>query len=110
MTGRAPERGDASTLTAIACLCTGLACFAGQDAIVKALVGSYPVTEILMLRSMTAASLLGLFIALRYGRQGFVTARWRLHAARATLILVTFLTFYTAVSAVPLAEVGCRLG
>ena len=107
-TGTDPDKGH--VLAGIGCLCLGLMFFAGQDAILKLLVGDFSVAQLLMMRSLTAAPLLAAYLLWRWGRWGFVTPRPGLHAVRCSCILVAFLCFYTAVSRVPLADVVALFG
>ena len=89
----------------IACLCAGLMFFAVQDAVIKTLIDDYSVLHLLLMRSIASAPLLGIFLYWRYGRSGFATTRPLLHLARACLTVFAFLSYYIAVSAIPLVSV-----
>lgn len=89
----------------IAFLCAGLLFFAIQDAIVKGLVDAYSVPQLLMMRSLTAVPLLALLVFYVSGLAGFRSAKLPLHLVRAALVIIAFMSYYTAVAAIPLVDV-----
>ncbi len=89
-------------LRGIACLTLGVSVFVAQDVIIKLLSGSYPLHEMLFIRSITGLPCI-LAIALWRGDP----AAFRLHGAavvRAVLHFVSFTCYYLALAALPLAE------
>lgn len=97
-------------LAGITCLCVGVFCFAVQDALVKQLLSTYAVLQILLIRSLVAGVVLGLFILSSRGLPGFRTAHPRLHALRCAFVFFAFTSFYTAVGELPLADVVALFG
>ncbi|MBT6276723.1 MAG: DMT family transporter [Chromatiales bacterium] len=100
-----PGPAEDRAVAGIACLCIGLFFFACQDAVVKGLADRYSVTQILLMRSSTAAPLLAAFVIWRYGFAGFRSPNAKLHAVRCSLVLVAFLAYYVAVSSMALVDV-----
>lgn len=91
-------------LQGIALVTIGIGLFSVQDVIIKQISGSYPVQELVFLRSVVA---LGLLLALLYWRQGLGTlrtARWGRHCARGLVLCASYITYYLAIAALPLAE------
>lgn len=100
----ASARGHA-TLAGIGLMVTGISLFALNDALGKWLVATYPVAELLMVRSAAALILLAPFIW-RAGITPFVSApRPRLQFARVALSSVEVAMFFLAVAYLPLADV-----
>ena len=100
----ASARGHA-TLAGIGLMVTGISLFALNDALGKWLVATYPVAELLMVRSAAALILLAPFIW-RAGIAPFVSApRPRLQFARVALSSVEVAMFFLAVAYLPLADV-----
>jgi S-adenosylmethionine uptake transporter len=92
------------TLTGIALALCGWAAFSAQDAIVKWLVVKLPVAEVLFTRSVTVV-----VIASLAARRADLTAMMRGRnliaiGARAALILIAWLCYYTASRSLQLAE------
>ena len=81
----------------------GVSAFSVQDVIVKALSGTYPVHQIVVLRSLVALPvLLGVTLAesggtLRIHRIG-------LHLVRGLLLYVSYTTYYLALARLPIAD------
>ena len=100
----ASARGHA-TLAGIGLMLTGISLFALNDALGKWLVATYPVAELLMIRSAAALILLAPFIW-RAGIAPFASApRPRLQLARVALSSVEVAMFFLAVAYLPLADV-----
>ena len=97
-------------LAGILSLCFGLMFFSFQDATFKFLSGEYSVLQLLTFRSITSAPLLAAFIYWRMGINGFRTDHSWLHAGRCTLLLLAFLSFYSALAVLPLADVVALFG
>lgn len=88
----------------IAYLCLGILIFSLQDAIIKAVSGSYPLTQVVATRGVVAIPLLLAFVHVESGL-GSIFARnvWPL-AGRALLLLVAYTSYYMAFPALPLAD------
>ncbi|MEM7403801.1 MAG: DMT family transporter [Pseudomonadota bacterium] len=86
-------------------LCCGLLFFAVQDAIVKGLVDDYSVPQLLMMRSLVAAPLLAIMVFYSGGLAGFRSPQLTLHLIRAALVIIAFMSYYTAVAAIALVDV-----
>lgn len=97
-------------LAGITCLCVGVFCFAVQDALVKQLLSTYAVLQILLVRSLVSGAVLGVFILCSRGLSGLRTAHPRLHALRCAFVFFAFTSFYTAVGELPLADVVALFG
>ena len=82
----------------------GYAVFSFQDAILKKLVQDFAVMQILFIRSI----LVMLLLSLVFGRGAWLgmarTTAWKALLARAGLILVAWLAYYTAARDLPLAQ------
>ncbi len=103
--GAAPAGTRPAVLDGIALAACGYALFALQDALVKWLVATYPVHEILFLRSLV---IVGLSLALGRGAalRSLAGSRNKLPlAARGGLILVAWTLFYSAAARMGLAEI-----
>ncbi|MDF3413523.1 DMT family transporter [Sulfitobacter sp. M57] len=87
----------------IFCMLGGMLCISVNDMLVKSLSGSYPLHELIMLRSVVA---IGFTVALLMAEGGFRllnTGRWALHATRALFILIANTSLYAAIASLPLA-------
>jgi drug/metabolite transporter (DMT)-like permease len=96
---------DSRPVAGIVSLTVGLMFFAVQDGMVKTLIGDYSVLQILAMRSVTAVPLLLIIVMWGRGLSGLRTANPRLHLARAAFIICAFLSYYLAVSRLPLVDV-----
>jgi drug/metabolite transporter (DMT)-like permease len=81
----------------------GVSVFSVQDAIVKGLSGTYPVHEIVVLRSFVALPIL-LLAALAEERGKLRIHRPGLHLLRSLLLYVSYTTYYLALAHLPIAE------
>lgn len=79
--------------------------FSVQDALVKWLATDYMLFQLLFVRSTVAIPLLYCVLRFRYGRRAFHTSRPQDHAIRATINFAAFLSYYFAISRMPLADV-----
>ncbi|TGD42502.1 DMT family transporter [Pseudotabrizicola sediminis] len=87
----------------ILCLCAGLGLFSVQDLILKLLSGSYPLSQAMVFRSLTALPLL-LLLAHRDGGLGTLfTPGTRAMIARGLVMFVAYAAYYLALPALPLA-------
>jgi drug/metabolite transporter (DMT)-like permease len=101
LTQSAPARQD--TALGILCLVAGIGLFAIQDLILKLLSGSYPLSEAMVLRGLTAMPLLAL-LAMRDGGLGtlFTAATGRM-IARGGAMFLAYAAYYLALPALPIA-------
>ncbi|MEJ1934574.1 hypothetical protein WDZ92_30620, partial [Nostoc sp. NIES-2111] len=91
-------------LRSIALATMGYACFAAQDAIVKWLVAHLPVWQVLFSRSLVILALLALTDRTGAYRAAVASRSKGALAGRAVLILVAWLSYYTASRSLGLAE------
>ena len=75
-----------------------------QDALVKWLASDFWLLQLLFVRSIVIVIGAGLFISLKQGLEGFKTARPRDHALRTVFNFFAFLSYYLAVTKMPLAN------
>lgn len=87
----------------VLCLCTGVATFSLQDIVIKMTSGSYPVHQVMVIRSLVAAPLLLFLIHMEVGIRSLVTPRARLLALRGATLIVSYGAYYLAFPAMPLA-------
>lgn len=91
------------TALGILCLCAGIGLFSIQDMILKLLSGSYPLSQAMMLRGLTAAPLLAL-LALRDGGLGtLLTPGTKAMIWRGFVMFLAYGTYYLALPALPIA-------
>ncbi len=82
----------------------GMSLFSIQDVIVKLISGDYPIHQIVALRSMISLLLL-LGAAYRYGSWTQLrSTRLGTHLVRGLLMLLSYLAYYLAIAALPLAD------
>jgi len=93
------------TLHGIGCIILGMCLFAGQDAMMKSLLGAYPLWALMFARSLVAVAVLVPLIAILGGPHRLRTPNWRLHLLRATMFSIGFSLFYAAFPFMGLAEV-----
>lgn len=89
---------------AVLSLSAGVAIFSLQDVAVKWLSDGYAVTEIVFIRSLVGAPLLLLMVLLGRTPPTLRTRRPLLHFVRAALMFISYVSFYMALTALPLAE------
>ena len=82
----------------------GISIFSIQDVIIKSISGSYPVHEIVFVRSVVALAPLLLIAHFDGGLSGLRTRRPLAHLLRACAMLASYTTFYLAIVALPLAS------
>lgn len=91
------------TLHGIGCILLGMCLFAGQDAMMKSLLGAYPLWVLMFARScVTVVVLVPLIMILGHR---LISRNWRLHLLRSALFSVGFSLFYAAFPFMGLAEV-----
>jgi len=93
------------TLHGIGCVLLGMTLFAGQDAMMKSLLGAYPLWILMFARSCVAVAVLVPLILALGGPHRLTTPHWRLHLLRASLFSIGFALFYAAFPFMGLAEV-----
>lgn len=89
---------------AIALCLASMSIFSVQDALVKWLSTDYWLIQLLFVRSIVVVIGSGLFIATTQGKSGFQTNRPGAHALRTMFNFCAFLTYYLAVTQMPLAN------
>jgi drug/metabolite transporter (DMT)-like permease len=82
----------------------GFLSLAFGDPVVKSMAGQWPAPAVAALRYAFGALGLTLYVALRYGRDGFVVPRPWLHVGRGSAVAVATLGFFLGVMAMPLAD------
>ena len=83
----------------------GMVFFAGQDAMMKSLLQSYPLWMLLFVRSLVCLLVLVPLILFLGAPHRLITPLWRLHLLRAFLFATGFSLFYVAFPFMGLAEV-----
>ena len=91
-------------LLGIACLCIGVAIFSLQDALIKAISGTYPVTEALAIRALVAMPILLAVVAYEAGLGALVSKRMGFLTARAAILFASYTAYYLAIAALPMAD------
>ena len=75
-----------------------------QDAIVKAMSGTYPVYETMLIRGLTSLPILGVWLAYTHGLQALVTPLWPRVLLRALILCSAYLAFILSIAAMPMAN------
>lgn len=107
MTALTPDTALAPSRAAhgIGCVLFGMCLFAGQDALMKSLLLTYPIWMLMFVRSCATILVLVPLILALGGPHRLSSPLWRLHLLRAALFAVGFSLFYTAFPFMGLAEV-----
>jgi drug/metabolite transporter (DMT)-like permease len=92
------------TARGILCLCLGVLVFSLQDAIIKQVSGAYALTEVLAIRSLVGVPVLLALVQREVGWRGLWTPRWGLLAVRSVVVFVSYMAYYMAFPALPLAD------
>ena len=93
-----------ANVAGLLCLCAGIAIFSVQDLILKLLSSDYPLSEAMVLRSLTAIPfMLGIVAWYDGGLSGLVSQRWGAMLARGLLNFVAYTSYYLALAALPIA-------
>lgn len=90
------------TIRGVTFLCAGLFVFSFQDIIIKLLSTSFPVHEIVFIRGLIATPLIFLYVHFDSGFGTLFTRRPWLHIVRALAMFMSYMSYYLALSAVPL--------
>ena len=96
-------------VSAIAFMIGGLALLTLNDAVAKWLSTSYPIGEIIALRSLWAVVILGAILWLRGGPSAFKPTRFRNQFMRGGCFIASSFLIITALSLLPLADVTAIL-
>jgi drug/metabolite transporter (DMT)-like permease len=75
-----------------------------QDAIIKAMSGTYPVYETMLIRGFTSLPILGVWLAHTHGLQSLMTPLWPRVLIRALILCTAYLAFILAIAAMPIAN------
>ncbi len=78
--------------------------FSLQDALVKWLSSDYALLQLLLVRSSIMVPTFALICLARWGRRGLVTHRPGAHLVRAAINLTAFLSYYCAITRMPLVD------
>jgi len=92
-------------LQGIGFIVVGASVFPIQDVLIKGLSGSYPVLQIVFVRSLVSLTLFAFLIWREHDSATFPIQRPWLHGIRGLLGLLSFTTYYMAIAALPLATV-----
>ena len=87
---------------ALALLAIGLA--STQDAIVKAMSGTYPVYETMLIRGFTSLPILAVWLTHVHGLGALLTPLWPRVLLRALILCSAYLAFILAIAAMPIAN------
>lgn len=98
-----PSPGDNKARAAVlVLLAIGLA--STQDAIIKAMSGTYPVYETMLIRGLTSLPILGVWLACTHGLRTLLTPLWLRILIRALILCTAYLAFILAIAAMPIAN------
>jgi drug/metabolite transporter (DMT)-like permease len=101
MPGHSP--GDNKARAAVlVLLAIGLA--STQDAIIKAMSGTYPVYETMLIRGFTSMPILGVWLAYTHGIRSMITPLWPRMLVRALILCSAYLAFILSIAAMPMAN------
>lgn len=98
---QAPRRRESTR--GIILLCLGIAIFALQDVILKWLAGDYPLSQVMLTRSVTAVPIMLVFVHLDGGLRTLFTPGTRAMIGRGLIMFVAYFAYYIALPALPLA-------
>jgi drug/metabolite transporter (DMT)-like permease len=88
----------------IAYLCLGILVFSVQDAVIKAVSGDYPLTQVMAIRCVVSAPILLVMVHLEVGLSQLASREFLPLVGRGALLLVAYTTYYMAFPALPLAD------
>lgn len=90
-------------LLGIAAMCAGVFAFTIQDLIIKAVSGSYPVHEIVFLRTAVVLPIILMVAHFEHGLAKLRTRRFGAHLTRSVIMFTAYTTYYLGIAALPLA-------
>ena len=96
--------GTDRTLLGISCLVVGMATGSLMDALVKSISDTYPLHEIVLVRSVVAIALTLIFVYFEGGFGILKTKRPFIHLLRGILIVIANMSFYMGITIMPIAE------
>src|SRR3546814_9216626 len=99
--GAETHRNRAGLLLALG----GFITLSAGDGIVKSTAGEWPGPAVAALRYVFGAAALGVLLAIRHGRAGFVVPRMGIQFGRGASVAMATLCFYVGVQLMPLADV-----
>jgi drug/metabolite transporter (DMT)-like permease len=85
-------------------LCLGILVFSLQDAIIKAVSGAYPLTQVVSIRCLVSAPILLTFVHFESGLKSLAARDMGSLMGRSFLMLMAYTTYYMAFPALPLAD------
>lgn len=88
----------------IAYLCLGVLVFSLQDAIIKAVSGDYPLTQVMATRCIVSAPILLAMVHFESGIPSILSKDFLPLTGRAVLLLLAYTSYYMAFPALPLAD------
>ena len=92
------------TLLGVVYLCLGVFVFSVQDAIVKAVSGNYPLTEVVTIRSLVSMPILLAMVHHEAGLGAIFSKNLKALVYRALIMLFAYTTYYMAFPALKLAD------
>jgi drug/metabolite transporter (DMT)-like permease len=100
---RSYSSGDNKARAAgFALLAVGLA--STQDAVVKAMSGTYPVYETMIIRACVALPILGIWLTLALGLRALASPLWPRILLRALILCSAYLSYILSMAAMPMAN------
>lgn len=93
-----------SAVRGIACLCLGVFVFSLQDAVIKQVSGAYPLTQVVVIRSLVAIPILLALVQMDVGWRAIISPDFWPLTARAAIMFVSYTAYYLAFPALPLAD------
>lgn len=103
MTSLSPPAARRDTTRGIALLTLGIAIFALQDVILKWLAGDYPLSQVMLIRSVTALPIMLFLVHLDGGLRTLFTPGTRAMIGRGLVMFAAYFAYYIALPALPLA-------
>ncbi|TIX78880.1 MAG: DMT family transporter, partial [Mesorhizobium sp.] len=88
----------------MASLCLGVLVFSLQDPLIKAVSDTYPVTEVMAIRSIVALPILLVLVHADVGLRAIFSKRFRMLTTRAFILFTSYTVYYLAIAALPLAD------
>lgn len=92
-----------STLKGVVSLCAGALVFSMQDVLLKYVSGSYPLSEVIVFRTIIAVPIL-LAVVWWFGELGALTRNMGFLAIRAFMLFISYSVYFLAFPALPLAD------
>ena len=92
------------TTAGILYLCLGVLVFSLQDAVIKAVSGGYPLTQVVITRSIVAIPILAVMVQAEAGLRALLSKNARALVVRALIMFAAYSSYYLAFPALPLAD------